>query len=143
MRSGLIRLPQIKEQKLISGKDITLKVALGDLGKLLRFVFEKNAIFCLLYVGNIAEITENIVNFVILYAFPYEETKEMRSVLLRKKLPFSIDILTQRFLLFASKETVNVIFYGFFKFLSDHILICCQILQYIFLILLRKSIIFL
>ena len=94
MRSGLIRLPQIKEQKLISGKDITLKVALGDLGKLLRFVFEKNAIFCLLYVGYIAEITENIVNFVILYAFPYEETKEMRSVLLRKKLPFSIDILT-------------------------------------------------
>jgi hypothetical protein len=93
MRSSLIRLPQIKEQKFASGKDVTLKVALGDLGKLLRFVFEKNAIFCLLYVGNIAEITEKIVNLVILYAFLYEETKEMRSVFMRKKWLFSIDIL--------------------------------------------------
>jgi hypothetical protein len=93
MRSSLIRLPQIKEQKFASGKDVTLKVALGDLGKLLRFVFEKNAIFCLLYVANIPEITEKIVNLVILYAFLYEETKEMRSVFMRKKWLFSIDIL--------------------------------------------------
>lgn len=66
----------------------------------------------------------------------------MRSVFLRKRL-FFIDILTQRFLLFASKQTVNVIFYGLFKFLSDNILIFGQILQYTFLIVLRKSLTFL
>lgn len=74
MRSSVARLPQIEEQKLAPRKDVTLKVTLGDLGKLLRFVFEKNAIFCLLYIGYIPEITEKIVNPVILYAFLYEET---------------------------------------------------------------------
>ena len=74
MRSSVARLPQIEEQKLAPRKDVTLKVTLGDLGKLLRFVFEKNAIFCLLYIRYIPKITEKIVNPVILYAFLYEET---------------------------------------------------------------------
>jgi hypothetical protein len=112
---------------------MAFKIATGNIDKFLAFIFQINAIFRLLYIRDVAKITEQVVNIRVIDAFLNGKTQKMFIIFVFTMCFQPIQIFDRLFLL-ALQEAVYVIFDNFLQLKCQEMFLIGQISKYMLLI---------